>query len=65
MSFIKIASDGRYLARCEKCGAWVEVKAEYPANSPNELFFEVLGPPCCGLRQTAALVREKDMLDFH
>jgi len=67
MAKTKIASDGRYLAQCEKCGAWVEVDPENPEKFIPELFFEVFQVTfhCCGLRQTATLVKEKDWLDFH
>ncbi len=66
MADTKITADGAYLARCRKCGAWVDVNPEIcPAQ--NQMFFEVLLADfrCCGLRQAATFVTEKDTLDFH
>lgn len=60
----RIAEDGKYLARCGKCGTWVEVNPEI---FKTELFFEVLqaGFQCCGLQQSATFTKEKDTVDFH
>jgi hypothetical protein len=64
MTLTRIAPDGRYLAQCRKCAAWVEV---LPETSRAELFFEILEASflCCGLQQSATFTREKDTLDFH
>ncbi len=61
---IKVAIDGKYLAQCRKCGAWVEV---HPETFGTELFFEVLQATfrCCNLQQSATFTREKDTIDFH
>ncbi|MBI4643201.1 MAG: hypothetical protein HY743_05615 [Deltaproteobacteria bacterium] len=60
----RIAGDGKYLAQCERCGTWVEVR---PETFKTELFFEVLQASfhCCGLHQSATFTREKDTVDFH
>ncbi|MFZ5451193.1 MAG: hypothetical protein ACOZF2_04905 [Thermodesulfobacteriota bacterium] len=64
MTEARMAEDGRYWARCAKCGTWVEV---YPVTAKGDLFFEVLkaGFHCCGRQQSAIFTREKDCLDFH
>jgi len=67
MTTTRIAADGKYLAQCRQCGAWVEVCPEHPENCRSEIFFEVfqLSFHCCGLRQVATFTIEKDTLDFH
>jgi len=64
MTLTRISGDGKYLAQCGKCGAWVEV---HPQTHGTELFFEVLQAEfeCCDLQQTAIFTQEKDTLDFH
>lgn len=64
MTNTKISEDGRYLARCQKCGTWLEVEVE---NRKAEIYFEVLEATfhCCGLRQSATFTMEKDTVDFH
>lgn len=56
--------DGTYLAQCEKCGAWVELR---PETREADLFFEFLHSEfqCCGLTQSAPFILEKDSNDFH
>ncbi len=55
---------GRYLARCRKCGRWLEVQ---PRASGSEPYFahQEAEFVCCGLKQRVTFVREKDELDFH
>jgi hypothetical protein len=66
MADTQVTAAGNYLARCRECGAWVEVS---PEDSPAQAqpFFVVLLASfyCCGLRQTATFVLEKDTVDFH
>lgn len=64
MAETKMTDDGKYLARCSKCGTWVEV---FPATAKGDLFFEALKADflCCGEQQSATFTREKDCLDFH
>ncbi len=56
--------DGKYEARCQKCGAWREVEVR---QLPCDAFFENYQASftCCGLPQVAHLAVEKDELDFH
>ncbi len=62
----KVTAAGAYLVQCRLCGAWVEVQPEN-STDPAQPFFEVLLADfcCCGLRQSATFIREKDALDFH
>lgn len=64
MTVTRITGDGKYLAQCRKCKAWVEV---HPETLRAELFFEVLQAAfqCCGLQQSATFTEEKDTVDFH
>ncbi|MFZ5447861.1 MAG: hypothetical protein ACOZFS_04400 [Thermodesulfobacteriota bacterium] len=64
MANSKIAEDGKYLARCCKCGTWVEVD---PKPLEAELFFEVRQASfhCCDLTQSVTFILEKDTVDFH
>ena len=60
----RITADGRYLAQCRQCRAWVELS---PEAAGAEIFFEVLQADfrCCGLHQSAVFTIEKDTWDFH
>lgn len=64
MTLTRITAEGKYVAQCGKCAAWVEV---HPEPFGTELFFEVLqaGFECCGLQQSATFNKEKDTIDFH
>lgn len=64
MTITRITADGKYLAQCQQCGAWVEL---HPQAYGTEIFFEVLQAnfDCCGLQQSATFTIEKDTLEFH
>jgi hypothetical protein len=54
----------RYLAQCQKCGAWHEIQAH---DKQGETYFAHREGvfSCCGLEQKAIFIIEKDELDFH
>jgi hypothetical protein len=55
---------GKFLARCAKCGRWLEV---HPEPGVADGYFEVWVGDffCCATKQKARFTREKDYLDFH
>jgi hypothetical protein len=63
MTVTKVEGD-RYLAQCQKCGEWHEVR---PYDSKSETYFAhwEASFSCCGLEQQAIFIIEKDELDFH
>jgi hypothetical protein len=63
MKYGKVEDD-RYLAQCQTCGEWREVR---PQDRGSETYFAHREAEfsCCGLEQRATFVVEKDELDFH
>ena len=64
MTVTHITKDGKYLAQCRQCGAWVELQ---PETAQADLFFAMRQAEfsCCGLKQVANFTEEKDEIDFH
>lgn len=64
MAITRITREGQYLAQCQQCGVWVEL---HPETVRADLFFEILEADfsCCGLRQSARFILEKDAIYYH
>ncbi len=64
MASTRITREGKYLAQCQQCGVWVEL---HPETVRADLFFEILETDfsCCGLRQSASFILEKDAIYYH
>jgi len=64
MAITRISREGKYLAQCQQCGVWVEL---HPETVRADLFFEILEADfsCCGLRQSARFILEKDAIYYH
>jgi hypothetical protein len=64
MAITRITLDGKYLAQCQQCGEWAEL---HPETISADLFFETLEADfsCCGQRQSAKFILEKDAIYYH
>jgi len=56
--------DGRYLARCQVCGVWVEIPCT-PQWADRFFFYWQAEFTCCGQRQAVLFAAEKEDDDMH